>query len=113
MNGNTVAHWYVICFLPWRSWVRISVHATIYIDGMRDKGIVPVQITLISGGYIEPEHKSVHEPLTGSGCGALYKDHGSPWIRLLDGYGMFSIVYLDQLMGARHTHTYLITTKHF
>ena len=28
---------------------------------------------------------------------------------ILTGYGMLSIVYLDQLTGARHTHTYLTT----
>ena len=44
---STVAHWHVICFLPWRSWVRISVHATIYIGCMIHEGIVPIQITLI------------------------------------------------------------------
>ena len=27
----------------------------------------------------------------------------------LTGYWVLSIVYLDQLMGASHTHTYLIT----
>ena len=28
---STVAHWYAICFLPRRLWVRISVHAPIII----------------------------------------------------------------------------------
>ena len=31
----------------------------------------------------DPEHKSVFEPLIGSGWRALYYDHGSPWNRLI------------------------------
>ena len=31
------AHWYAICFVPWRSWVRTSVHATIIINRLRER----------------------------------------------------------------------------
>ena len=48
---------------------------------------------------------------------SIYKDHWDPGLfNMLDitfdfvkGLSVLSIVYLDQLTGARHTHTYLIT----